>query len=244
MAMKWHSNGSSSLSLSKLDHNIKMHRDSSDIEHTDMNSKGDISGQEQLDVHVDDDTGPHKNARDRYIAMKWTGEPLNGVSLSDVDNVKIHKPSVEMLNADIKHSVDSVQECNSETDKGSVSGRIVDEDRYQVPDTQTNEPHTTQNHELHSTQNNEIDSQMRQIDCDSRPLSHIPIPVHLREDRPHPHEGLLGEPQLHVHEMSSTVSSPGKKTVNPCFVTRGLTHYHTVPHFDTLKIYNCGKHCE
>ena len=24
----------------------------------------------------------------------------------------------------------------------------------------------------------------------------------------------------------------------------GLTHYHTVPHFNALKIYNCGKHCE
>ena len=23
-----------------------------------------------------------------------------------------------------------------------------------------------------------------------------------------------------------------------------LTHYHTMPHFDTLKIYSCGKHCE
>ena len=23
-----------------------------------------------------------------------------------------------------------------------------------------------------------------------------------------------------------------------------LTHYHTMPHFDALKIYSCGKHCE
>ena len=23
-----------------------------------------------------------------------------------------------------------------------------------------------------------------------------------------------------------------------------LTHYHTIPHFDTPKIYSCGKHCE
>ena len=23
-----------------------------------------------------------------------------------------------------------------------------------------------------------------------------------------------------------------------------LTHYHTIPHFDTLMIYSCGKHCE
>ena len=23
-----------------------------------------------------------------------------------------------------------------------------------------------------------------------------------------------------------------------------LTHYHTIPHFDTLKICSCGKHCE
>ena len=23
-----------------------------------------------------------------------------------------------------------------------------------------------------------------------------------------------------------------------------LTHYHTIPHFDALEIYSCGKHCE
>ena len=23
-----------------------------------------------------------------------------------------------------------------------------------------------------------------------------------------------------------------------------LAHYHTIPHFDALKIYSCGKHCE
>ena len=23
-----------------------------------------------------------------------------------------------------------------------------------------------------------------------------------------------------------------------------LTHYHTIPHFEALKIYSCGKHCE
>ena len=23
-----------------------------------------------------------------------------------------------------------------------------------------------------------------------------------------------------------------------------LTHYHTMPHFDVLKIYSCGKHCK
>ena len=25
---------------------------------------------------------------------------------------------------------------------------------------------------------------------------------------------------------------------------RVLTHYHIIPHFDALKIHNCGKHCE
>ena len=27
-------------------------------------------------------------------------------------------------------------------------------------------------------------------------------------------------------------------------IKQGLTHYCTMPHFDALKIYNCGKHCE
>ena len=31
----------------------------------------------------------------------------------------------------------------------------------------------------------------------------------------------------------------------PCSVRKGrLTHYHTTPHFDALKIYSFGKHCE
>ena len=25
---------------------------------------------------------------------------------------------------------------------------------------------------------------------------------------------------------------------------KGLTHYHTMPHFEALKIYGCGKNCE
>ena len=29
-----------------------------------------------------------------------------------------------------------------------------------------------------------------------------------------------------------------------CLVKEELTHYHTMPHFDALKIYSCGKHCE
>ena len=31
-----------------------------------------------------------------------------------------------------------------------------------------------------------------------------------------------------------------KKKVNGVCLTR----FHTMPHFDALKIYNCGKHCE
>ena len=26
--------------------------------------------------------------------------------------------------------------------------------------------------------------------------------------------------------------------------SRVLPHYHTIPHFDALKIYSCGKHCK
>ena len=33
------------------------------------------------------------------------------------------------------------------------------------------------------------------------------------------------------------------KVTQPQF-TCCLTHYHTLRHFDTLKIYSCGKHCE
>ena len=27
-------------------------------------------------------------------------------------------------------------------------------------------------------------------------------------------------------------------------IDQGLTHYHKIPHFDALKIYSSGKHCE
>ena len=30
----------------------------------------------------------------------------------------------------------------------------------------------------------------------------------------------------------------------PWIVWLGLTHYHTILHFDALKIYSCGEHCE
>ena len=34
--------------------------------------------------------------------------------------------------------------------------------------------------------------------------------------------------------------SQGRQKVLLC--GNGLSHYHTIPHFDTLKIYSCGKH--
>ena len=30
----------------------------------------------------------------------------------------------------------------------------------------------------------------------------------------------------------------------PGLLGKELTHYHPIPHFDALKIYSCGKHCE
>ena len=36
----------------------------------------------------------------------------------------------------------------------------------------------------------------------------------------------------------------GKLELSPEISKIVLTHYHTMPHFDSLKTYSCGKHCE
>ena len=42
------------------------------------------------------------------------------------------------------------------------------------------------------------------------------------------------------HGVFKRLVTQGCQKVSLC----GLTHYHTMPHFDTLKIYSCGKHHE
>ena len=42
-----------------------------------------------------------------------------------------------------------------------------------------------------------------------------------------------------AHNIAKSLTTPlwEKKMRN------ALTHYHTMPHFDALKMYSCGKHC-
>ncbi|KAH3860536.1 hypothetical protein DPMN_023437 [Dreissena polymorpha] len=84
-----------------------------------------------------------------------------------------------------------------------------DNDRYQLPDTQNRElKNSDRSHELHSTsQREKLSSGVNGLKHDARVLSSIPMPLHVQMGRSC--EQLVGEPQLHVQEMSSTVSSPG-----------------------------------
>ena len=44
--------------------------------------------------------------------------------------------------------------------------------------------------------------------------------------------------------MNIEIENQHNSNVFFCKLVFELTHYHTMPHFDALKIYSCGKHCE
>lgn len=72
-----------------------------------------------------------------------------------------------------------------------------DEDRYQLPDTQNQE---LQNRGAYQEETHRVD---------------VPVSIHIPEDRVA--GPIVGEPQLHVNEMSSTVSSPVPGPKSNCF---------------------------
>ena len=48
-----------------------------------------------------------------------------------------------------------------------------------------------------------------------------------------------------LKELQETMErSICRKNITEILLKMVLTHYHTMPHFDTLKIYSCGKHCK
>lgn len=128
---------------------------------------------------------------------------------SDIPHSDIHSNDIQhnsdIHNSDIQHNdkmnsdfgaisrsddLSGLEEGKLEIDEDrNQSSLIEDEDRYQLPD--------TQNQELQSGVYRE----------ERRPVD-VPVSIQIPDDRGV--EPVIGEPQLHVNEMSSTVSSPGR----------------------------------
>jgi len=168
------------------------------------------------------------------MALKWRRDSINGLHVSngsDENGVRNHDSG----NENSQHScsdekvqsvhISIMEESKLEIDEGGNRPSVVsqDEDRYQLPDTQNQErcqsrgsptgvsagPGTTNS--LGSGSPNLVAAHSTMGPLGMRPSPGggqgggvMQVPLHLR------HESLIGEPQLHVHEMSSTVSSPGK----------------------------------
>ena len=115
--------------------------------------------------------------------MKW---PLNGVKMIHSDKMD---NSIGAINE--RDDLSGLEEGKLEIDEDRNQSTIIeDEDRYQLPDTQSQE---LVGHGAYREE--------------SRPIT-APVSIHILDDRSVPSG--LGEPQLHVNEMSSTVSSPGE----------------------------------
>ncbi|XP_052781742.1 uncharacterized protein LOC128218187 isoform X2 [Mya arenaria] len=166
----------------------------------------------------------HSHQQDMVI--KWHGETLNGLNVSKVrDNIGAKNDKSEIETSEhtcdedtaLQVGLSNMEERKLEIDESNRPSVIEDEDQYQLPDTQNPElqprggspqfhssrprvlPGAHPAHSVHSTVGI------------SRPgigMGHgLPVPIHLEIERRH--EALVGEPQLHMQEMSSTVSSPG-----------------------------------
>lgn len=165
------------------------------------------------------------------MSLKWRSEGKNGLNVSKLDSNMIRHSETEgedlsyLEERKLQIELSGMEERKLQIDEeGNRPNVIEEEDVYQLPDTQSHELHNSDNHELHNSQNHElhstssvhelggIHSPIRSVSSDGvgMRLSDLPIPVHLHLDRQHHQEQLVGEPQLHVHEMSSTVSSPGR----------------------------------
>jgi len=153
-------------------------------------------------------------------------EQFNGLNVSKLDNsdIKMQSDSESDSKTDgrenqLRISLPTMDEKKLHIDEdGNRPSVIEDEDSYQLPDTQNHELQNSENHELHSTSAREHDlpSPVQSPGCDARILSSVPVPLHLQLDRHR--EQLVGEPQLHVQEMSSTVPSPGNYTILICLL--------------------------
>ena len=54
-------------------------------------------------------------------------------------------------------------------------------------------------------------------------------------------------PFVHIFDIISVLAAEleePKTGISGKGLKAFLTHYHTIPHFDALKIYSCRKHCE
>lgn len=174
-------------------------------------------------------------SKTKGMSIKWHTEGKNGITVSNL------KDSMTAVSAADSEEFSNLEERKLEIELSSVDDKKLgtnkegkrsevqdDENSYYLPDTQNRELNIFESpRELHNTSSvqdegsNNLPKLSNICGPDCRPvseaaamrLSNLPIPVHLQQLEHHP-EQLVGEPQLHVQEMSSTVSSPvsGPKT--------------------------------
>lgn len=160
-----------------------------------------------------------------YIAemsLKWQSEGRNGLNVTKLDsNMRRHSETeTEELSSleeqKLQIELSEMEERKLQIDEEGNRPKVLeDEDRYQLPDTQSRELHSSENCDVTiSSSANEVQNIRSPIRSAANEgpgirLSDLPIPLHLQLDRQR-QEQLVGEPQLHVQEMSSTVSSPGR----------------------------------
>ncbi|KAL4240487.1 hypothetical protein ACF0H5_001278 [Mactra antiquata] len=156
----------------------------------------------------------------KEMSLKWQNEGRNGLNVSKLD-MRMHSENEtgsrlsNLEERKLHIELSGMEEKKLQIDEeGNRPKLIEDEDRYQLPDTQNHELRNSENSNLHSASssqdNRNLASPIHSPANEGRGmrLSNVPIPVHLHLDRHHRQEHLVGEPQLHVQEMSSTVSSP------------------------------------
>ncbi|XP_060575618.1 uncharacterized protein LOC132733054 isoform X2 [Ruditapes philippinarum] len=160
----------------------------------------------------------------KEMSLKWHSEGRNGLNVTKLDsNMRRHSEneSEELSNLEerkLQIELSEMEERKLQIDEGNRPKMLEEEDRYQLPDTQNHELSNSENHDVRITSSaqdlNNMHSPIRSAANEgTMRLSDLPIPLHLQLERQR-QEQLVGEPQLHVQEMSSTVSSPvpGPKT--------------------------------
>ncbi|XP_045212214.2 uncharacterized protein LOC123563451 isoform X2 [Mercenaria mercenaria] len=164
--------------------------------------------------------------RDRFpntikeMSLKWHTEGRNGLNATKLDsNMRRQSETESEELANLEERKLQIELCGMEERKlqideeGNRPKVLEEEDRYQLPDTQSHELNNSENRDIHITSSahdiNNMHSPIRSAASEGpgMRLSDLPIPLHLQLDRQR-QEQLVGEPQLHVQEMSSTVSSP------------------------------------
>lgn len=184
MSLKWQSEGINAFNGSKLENNIRMHSENNSEELSNIEERKlqiELSSVEERKLQIDEDGNRPSiiEEEDRY-------------QLPDTQNRELQQ---------------STQNCDSDL-HSTQNGTVHTSQSEELHSTQNSELHSTQNNDLHCSQSSDSNHRIQNpLDNGASRINCVPMPIHMPENRPQ--LPLVGEPQLHVHEMSSTVTSPG-----------------------------------